>query len=278
MIVAITVAGGGLPCRLLNSVRGAFRRTTSMSRLRITLMTGLLWAGASLTHARELKASDPVRAALVDLARNTPATGLPADARLTLSRAWVDGSQAKVCALARRADGDLLIQDGRAQMKRVHLRKTGSKWDVERAERIVIGQKMTIDTACQQRSAEAVMADAIRILEAHPPTAGIKPSAPLASATCQKAPLRELRTQPSGPGVVALAGRSLLHTAPDANCLMGKHIVEGDKVVILGHTPGWTQVRYTHPLTGVITEGWLQSTRVRPGTQGDAQRQAALTR
>lgn len=249
-----------------------------MSRLLITLMTGLLWAGASLTYARELKASDPVRASLVDLARNTPASGLPADSRLTLSRAWVGGSQAKVCALARRADGDLLIQDGRAQMKRVQLRKLGSKWDVERAERIEIGPKMTIDTACQQRSAEAVMADAIRILEAHPPTAGIKPPVPLASATCQKAPLRELRTQPSGPGVVALAGRSLLHTAPDANCLMGKHIVEGDKVAILGHVPGWTQVRYTHPLTGVITEGWLQSVRVKPSTQGDAQRQTALTR
>ncbi|MBI5924073.1 MAG: hypothetical protein HY836_00570 [Aquabacterium sp.] len=248
-----------------------------MSRLLITLMTGLLWAGTSLTYARELKASDPVRASLVDLARNTPASGLPADARLTLSRAWVDGSQAKVCALARRADGDLLIQDGRAQMKRVHLRKTGSKWDVERAERIVIGPKMTIDTACQQRSSEAVMADAIKLLETHPPTAGIKPPAPLASAICQAAPLRELGAQPSGPGVVAQPGRSLLHTAPDANCLMGKHIVEGDKVVILGHAPGWTQVRYTHPLTGVITVGWLQRDRVKPGTHGDAQRQAALT-
>lgn len=240
-----------------------------MSRLRITLMTGLLWAGSPLTHARELKASDPVRASLVDLARSTPTPGLPADARLTLSRAWVDGQQAKVCALARRADGDLLIQDGRAQMKRVHLRKMGSKWDVERAERIVVGPKMTIDTACQQRSAEAVMADAISTLETHPPTAGIKPPAPLASATCQEATLHRVTTQPSSPGVVAQAGRSPLHTAPYATCLLGKHIVEGDKVMILGQVPGWTQVRYTHPLTHVVTQGWLQSERVRSSPDGD---------
>lgn len=240
-----------------------------MSRLRITLMTGLLWAGSNLALARELPASDPVRASLVDIARNTPLAGLPSDARLTLSRAWVDGPQAKVCALARRADGDLLIQDGRAQMKRVHLRKTGSKWAVEHAEHIVIGPKMTIDTACRQPSSEAVMADAIRMLQAHPPTAGIKTSANATKASCLATTQLATGKPLSAPGLVALPGRSLLHTAPDANCLMGKHIVEGDKVLIMSQVPGWTQVRYTHPLTMVVTTGWLKREQVKPLDRAD---------
>lgn len=240
-----------------------------MSRLRITLMTGLLWTGSPLTHARELPASDPVRASLVDIARNTPATGLPSDARLTLSRAWVDGPQAKVCALARRADGDLLIQDGRAQMKRVHMRKTGSKWAVEHAERIVIGPRMTIDTACRQPSSESIMAQAIRTLEAHPPTAGIKGSTNVTHANCQASTPAATGKPLPAPGIAALPGRSLLHTAPDANCLMGKHIVEGDKVLILSQLPGWAQVRYTHPLTKVVTTGWLKREQVKPLDSSD---------
>jgi hypothetical protein len=240
-----------------------------MSRLLITLVTGLLWAVTSTTHARELNPRDPVRASLVNMARDTPIEGLPSDSRMTLSRAWVDGSQATVCALARRADGDLLVQDGYLQMRRVYLRKRGSDWGVERAERIVLGPKMTIDTACKQLSPETIMAEAIKILEDHPPTAGIKAHTPVASRNCHDAAPRQASNQSTGPGLVALAGKSLLHTAPDTNCLMGKHIVEGDKVAILAHVPGWAQVRYTHPLTGAVTVAWLKSERVKLSASGE---------
>lgn len=244
-----------------------------MSRLLIPLMTGLLWAASPTVQARELPQRDPVRATLVNLARDTPASGLPADSRITLSRAWVDGAQAKVCAVARDANGDLLIQNGQLQMKRVQLSKRGSKWSVDHAERIVMGPKMTIDTACQQRSPDTMMADAIKMLNDHPPTAGLKNPPALASAACHDERVRPDSSPTDGPGVVAMPGRSLLHTAPDTNCLMGKHIVEGDKVVMLAHVPGWTQVRYTHPLTGVVTTGWLKSERVRAGV-GVEQRQS----
>lgn len=253
-----------------------------MSRLLIPLMTGLLWAASPIVQARELPQRDPVRATLVDLARDTPASGLPADARITLSRAWVDGAQAKVCAVARDANGDLMIQNGQLQMKRVQLSKRGSKWRVDHAERLVMGPKMTIDTACQQRSPDAMMADAIKLLNDHPPTAGIKATPALASAACHDESGKPDSKQPgqaSAPGVVALPGRSLLHTAPDQNCLMGKHIVEGDKVAILAHVPGWTQVRYTHPLTNVVTTGWLKSERVKPGVSDNTDRAStALSR
>ena len=236
-----------------------------MSRLLIPLMTGLLWAGSSTIHAHELKAGDPVRASLVDLARNTPTAGLPADSRLSLSRAWVEGSQAKVCALARGIDGDLLVQNGQLQIKRVNLHKRGSVWIAERSERIAMGPNKSIDTACGERSAEATMTAAIKMMEDHPPTAGITTKAPVAAANCQASEPKVASSESAGPGQVSLPGRSLLHTAPDLSCLTGKFIVGGDKVNILAHVPGWTRVRYTHPLTGAVTTGWLQSERVKAG-------------
>lgn len=246
------------------------RANPSMSRLLATLMTSLLWASASIAHAHQLVAPNPVRASLVDLARSAPTPGLPAYARLTLSRAWVEGSQAKVCALATAANGDLLVQDGHVQMKRVHLRKHGSRWGVERAERIVLGPNMSVEAACGQPSSETIMASAIKLLQTHPPASGggnssSKAKTPAATtANCHTAEEPGgATTQPTGPGSVSLPGRSLLHTAPDLACFMGKHIVGGDKVVILAHVPGWTRVRYTHPLTNIVTVGWLKSERVK---------------
>lgn len=241
-------------------------------RLFIALMAGLLWAGTLPCAARELNAHDPARASLVDLARHTPVAGRAADAGLTLSRAWIEGAHGKVCAVARRADGELLIQDGGLLMKRVELRKRGSgsdggaRWDVERAEWIAMSPDMSIDTACHQRSPEAVMADAIKVLEAHPPAAGIKaPSpSPLANASCPDTAPPADKANMIGPGVVAPAGRSRLHTMPDPRCLLGQHIVQGDKVAILAQVSGWTQVRYTHPRTHVVTVGWLKSERIKP--------------
>src|SRR3989338_7527935 len=115
-----------------------------MRRLPLTLTTSLLLAGAPLTQARELSAHDPVRASLVSLARDAQVDGLPSDSRLSFSLAWVDGAQAKVCAAARGANGDLLIQDGQLQLKRVLLQKRGSRWAVERAEHLVMGRNPSI--------------------------------------------------------------------------------------------------------------------------------------
>lgn len=235
-----------------------------MSRLPIALLAGLLFTGHSLTVASELKPLDPVRATLLNLARNTPTPGLPADSRLALARTWVDGTQAQVCAVARRADGELLVQDGRLQVKRVQLRKHGSRWAVEHTERVVVEPNMSMATVCNQRAPEIKMADAIRELEQHPPAAGIKAPSESATASCQaESGSRQVAPQPASPGVVSKAGRSKLHTVPDPNCLMGKHIVEGDKIVVQAQVPDWTQVRYTHPITGVVTVGWLKSERIK---------------
>ncbi|MDE2594087.1 MAG: hypothetical protein KGL57_07585 [Burkholderiales bacterium] len=241
-------------------------------RLFTALMASLLCAGALPCFAHELSARDPARASLVDAARNTRVSGLPADSSITLSRAWVEGSHGKVCAVARRADGELLIQDGDLQLKRVELRKRGSGWGVERAERMAMNPNMSLDEACHQPSSEAIMTAAIKGLQDHPPAAGIKTTTgPVASAACDE-PVRPLSSTPlSGPGLVVPAGRSLLHTLPDTQCRMGKHIVQGDKVVLLAQVPGWTQVRYTHPITHVVTIGWLKSERVKPNTSADSE-------
>ena len=251
-----------------------------MSRLPMTLLVGLLFTGPSITVASELKGPDPVRATLLNLARNTPTAGLPADTRIALAQTWVDGTQAKVCAVARRGDGELLVQDGRLQVKRVALRKHGSRWTVERTDRVVVEPNMSIATACGHRVPEVQMADAIRELEQHPPAAGIKAASTSSPVACQAQPVsKQAAKQNSNPGVVSKAGRSPLHTAPEQGCNMGKHIVEGDKVLILAQVPDWTQVRYTHPITGVVTIGWLKSERVRPSTtQAEGATQTALAR
>jgi hypothetical protein len=58
--------------------------------------------------------------------------------------------------------------------------------------------------------------------------------------------------------------------------------VEGDKIVVLARVPDWTQVRYTHPITGVITVGWLKSERIKLSDHGPnserSQTQTALSR
>lgn len=238
-------------------------------RLFTALMTGLLWVGVLPCTARELNAQGPARVSMVDVARNARVVGLPADSSITLTRTWVEGVHGTVCAVARRADGELLIQDGALQIKRVELRRRGATWAVERAERLVMATDMALDAACQQPSPEAVMANAIKTLEAHPSAAGIKVASTQTEAVCQEPALPSEPAKVIGPGVVAPAGRSLLHTAPDLRCRMGKHIVQGDKVVVLTQASGWTQVRYTHPITHVVTVGWLQSGRIKPQVSTD---------
>lgn len=246
-----------------------------MSRLLISVMTGLLWAGCATAHARELSAKDPVRASLISLARDAQADGLPSDSRLSFSLAWVDGTQAKVCAAARGANGDLLIEDGQLQLKRVLFQKRGSRWAVERAEHLVMKENQSIVAACGHDAPDTHLAAAIKEMDLNPPTAGVRVTAPANAANarqtanaanqpaCRDTEPKRASPQPSGAGVVGLPGRSLLHFAPDLACFMGKHIVGGDKVQILAHVPGWTRVSYTHPITHVTTQGWVKSERVR---------------
>ncbi|MBI3383886.1 MAG: hypothetical protein HY019_17920 [Aquabacterium sp.] len=252
-----------------------------MSRQLTLVMASLLCVGPLTAHARELNAADPVRASLVSLARDAQVDGLPSDSRLSFSLAWVDGAQAKVCAAARGANGDLLIQDGQLQLKRVLFQKRGSRWAVERAEHLVMGQNQSIVAACEHRSPDTHLAAALKEMDMNPPTAGVRaqPAAdaanapklantasstnPANAAHCRDTEPKRASPQPSGSGVVGLPGRSLLHFAPDLACFMGKHIVGGDKVQILAHVPGWTRVSYTHPITHVTTRGWVKSERVR---------------
>jgi hypothetical protein len=289
-----------------------------MSRLLIPLMTGLLWAGSSLTYARELELGDPTRLSLMDLARDTAVPGLPSDSRMTFNRVWADGPQARLCALATRLDGDLLIKDGRLLMKRVQFRKHGAKWEVERSERVTVPADQSVETACMQRApVESVMTAAVKEMDAYPPGAGGKAqrapvtdkaiataptsvatqpatektavastaspkptvwatAAPTGAARCNAEP-RQTSTEANGSGMIGLPGRSLLYTAPDQNCRSGKFIVSGDKVAILASMPGWMRVRYTHPLTGAVTTGWVTSDRVKT-TQRSDDNVAALAR
>lgn len=250
-------------------------KTTSLVCLRTRAMTCVLSAVCATSGARELDTNDPVRASLISQARDVQVAGLPSDSRLSLSLAWIEGGQAKVCAAARSADGDLLVQDGRLQLKRVVFQKRGSRWAVERAEHLVMGPDQSMPDACGQGAADTQMAAALKELDAHPPTAGIRNTPAVKAlahaangpaslqARCLYAEPKHAKPQPSGPGVVSLPGRSLLHFAPDLTCFMGKHIVGGDKVQILAHVPGWTRVSYTHPITHVTTQGWVKSERVR---------------
>lgn len=274
-----------------------------MSRLLIPLMTGLLWAGSSLTYARELELGDPTRLSLMDLARDTTVAGLPPDSRLTFNRVWAENTQARLCALATRLDGDLLIKDGQLLMKRVHFRKHGAKWEVERSERVAVPANQSVESACTQRApADSIMTAAIKEMDARPPGAGSVPkNAEQTPGVAQTAPAKAIitppttpakavamasampsagssrcsaepqasTTAPAEPGMIGVPGRSLLYTAPDQTCRSGKFIVSGDKVAILARVPGWARVRYTHPLTGAVTIGWMASDRVKPAQRND---------
>lgn len=233
-----------------------------MLHLRVVLITGMLWIGMGHSQARPLALGDPVRTTLVALARATPAEGLPTHAGLTLSRAWVTGASAQVCALSRERNGDLLIRDGQLQVKRVHFRKRGLRWDVAQAEYIALQADTSFDQACKQAPPDTLMADAIRMIHSHPPAAGIQAEKAVSSAHCNTADTAQAIAAPSGQGVVSSPGRSLLHTAPRIDCYMGKFVVKGDKVAVISHRPGWTLVRYVHPITDVLTVGWLKSHRV----------------
>jgi hypothetical protein len=238
-----------------------------MSRLLIAWMTGLLCAGTSAVSAGELPAGNGTRITLVALARQAATAGLPAAAPLSLRRVWAEGRDAEVCGLAMGRNGRLLLHKGQLQLKRVHLQQGhDGRWAVTRSERFDLAPESLIDNVCgSPRASEAYMLAAIDEMNAHPPTAGI----PAPAVHCEETPATPTAAGDIGPGVVSLPGRSLLHTAPDLGCRMGLHIVGGDKVMILARLPGWAQVRYTHPITGVVTVGWVRGQRVKLSAPSD---------
>ncbi|MDE2076335.1 MAG: hypothetical protein KGI91_04570 [Burkholderiales bacterium] len=235
-----------------------------MSRLLIASIAGLLWAGTSLCHAHQLKADDPTRIALVAQARTATVKGHLAPSALTMNRVWVEGAQAQACGIRADEYGAPLIVNGQMQLKRVQFRKRGGNWQVEHADRISLDPTASIDAACGQKSEESVMMAAIKDLEAHPPAAGLPTrSIHKPSESCEASEPKNTSSSETGPGFVGAKGRSLLHSAPDLSCYIGKFIVGGDKVSILSRVPGWARVSYTHPITHVTTVGWMKSDRVK---------------
>lgn len=226
-----------------------------MSRLFISLIAGLVWTGT--TCASDLGPGDPQRIALVALARGAHTTGLPTNAALSLRRAWTDGNRALVCAQAVEPSGQALMQRGRLQFKRVHYRKQGRQWQVTRTDRLSLAPHQAVDAVCGPTRADAVLAAAARTLEQAPTAAGQRQE-----AHRHPGPARAGHAFSGTEGFVSQPGRSLLHSEPDLSRRMGRHIVAGDKVRILARQPGWAQVSYTHPITGVTTEGWVKGHRV----------------
>lgn len=254
---------------------------TRMSRLLITLMTGLLGAGATVAQARPLKASDPNWMPIMAQARTAAVKDLPAGAKLTMNRVWLDGSQAQVCGVSADANGNPVVVGGRMQLKRVQLRKQSQGWLVEKTERVSMKPHDRMDSACGLAPAPAStdLAQAIQEMEKHPPAAGViqppkiaKPVTITAATTsnvipavtpaCASTEPKELSRSQTGAGVVTQKGRSLLHSSPDLSCYIGKFIVGGDKITILSRSAGWAKVSYTHPVTQVTTVGWLKDDRI----------------
>lgn len=246
-------------------MRSLTLRLTRMSRLLITLMIGLLGAGHVACEARQLKADDPVRIAMVSQARSTPVKGVPSDARLAMNRVWVDGSQAYACGVRADAHGAPVITDGHLQLKRVSFRKQGSRWQVERADQVDVSMHERIDLACSMKRNEPTMLAALRELESNPPAAGTASKRPAAPDTSCDAKPPGGTSKDTGTGRISKPGRSALHSAPSLSCYIGKFIVRGDKVNILARIAGWAQVSYTHPITQVTTVGWLKEDWVKLG-------------
>lgn len=226
-----------------------------MSRLFISLITSLLWAAAA--RAADLGPGDPQRIALVALARGAHATGLPPHTGLSLRRAWTDGDRALVCAQAVEPSGQAWVHRGRLQFKRVQYKKQGRRWQVTRADRLSLSPDQAVDAVCGPTRAEAILAAAARTIEQAPTASGQRQEAHHRRSTP-----RADNEADGAEGVVSQPGRSLLHSEPALSRRMGSHIVEGDKVRILARQPGWARVSYTHPITGVTTEGWVKGHRV----------------
>lgn len=264
-----------------------------MSRLPRHLTTGLLcgliWATSFDAHTRELRPSEPLRVTLVSLARQaTPSTPEPGG-KLSVRRAWASDTQAQLCALALDAQGQPVLDKGRFQLRRVRFERHQATWRVQRIDTAWLAADAPLDLACPRardnpgnpapggapthlaKVAPGGIDVAIADMARHPPTAGRAIQHAAQDSASDKAHCEGhlaasavTDTVAAGwpTGQIGPAGRSHLFTTPDTTCPMGKHLVQNDKVRIGATRNGWTQVRYTHPITNVVTVGWLPRQKV----------------
>ena len=245
--------------------------------LSAALACGLLSTPLISAHARELGAAEPLRVTLVSLARQASSASEAAP-KLSVRRAWASTDQAQLCALTLDASGAPVLKGGRFQLRRIQFQRQQGQWRVQRSDTHWLPAGGSLDAACPKSGssvspptqlAKSPSGDinlALAEMERHPPTAGLpgRPSDLRAEATC---PLKPASTTPATDvaswrsGRIEAEGRTHLFEAPDRACPMGKHLVQHDKVRI-GPTQGaWAQVQYTHPITQVVTVGWLPSQR-----------------
>lgn len=257
-----------------------------MSRLPCSLSASLLCCLLGATgvsaHARDLGSNDPLRVTLVSLARQasqTPAErGTEPAAKLSVRRAWASDAQAQLCALTLDASGAPILEGGRFQVRRILFQRQQGQWRVQRGDTRWLPAGGSLDAVCPKsgspvspptqlaRSSSDGINVALAEMERHPPTAGLPGalSELRGEATC---PLKPTPSTPAPdaaswkPGRIEAEGRTHLFDAPDRACPMGKHLVQHDKVRIGPAQGAWVQVQYTHPLTQVVTVGWLPGQR-----------------
>lgn len=246
-----------------------------MSRLSRHLTAGLLCsllsaAGGSV-QARDLGSQEPLRITLVSLARQSAHPGSDSALKLSVRRAWASDSQAQLCALTLDASGAPVLEGGRFQMRRIQFLRQQGQWRVQHSETRWLPAGGSLDAICPKsgtsaspptqlaQSGSGDINVALAEMERRPPTAGLPGSLRdlRAEATCPIKPEAPTNVADWKPGRIEAQGRTHLFDAPDHACRMGKHLVQHDKVRI-GPTQGaWVQVQYTHPITQVVTVGWL---------------------
>lgn len=215
-------------------------------------------------HAQDLAVGAPDRSAVIALARASDSMAAPSQAAGTgwsIRRVWSADGLAVVCAVAVNRQGHVALDaQGQLLMSRVHLSRSAAGWRVTEQDQMPLQASANVRQHCQPRASEATMLAALQELSAAPPTAGPSLSTSRPNE-CPPPPSTDAQADGT-PGRVSARGRSLLHNAPDLACRMGKHLVQGDKVLIEAQRPGWARVRYTHPITQVVTVGWIRSPRV----------------
>ncbi len=262
--------------------------------LTASLLCGLLWATTTAAQARELRPSEPLRVTLVSLARQATPPASEPGSKLSVRRAWASDTQAQLCALTLDAQGQPVLDKGRFQLRRVQFERHQAAWRVQRVDTTWLAADASLDAACPRardgRDTQGTDAPpthlakrtpsgievALAEMERNPPTAGLPGGRPADSAKdtahCEGPAASSTVTDTVAAawptGQISPVGRSHLFTAPDSTCPMGKHLVQNDKVRIGATRNGWTQVRYTHPITNVITVGWLPRQKV---VQAEAQ-------
>lgn len=253
-----------------------------MARLQNPLSAALLGCLLGTTtvgsQARELGSTEPLRVTLVSLARQANVSASEPGTKLSIRRAWATDSVAQLCALTLDAKGHPVLERGRFQLQRIQFQRQKGQWRVQRSDTSWLPAGGSLDAACPKTSdpmtsptqlAKATPTDinlALAEMERRPPTAGLPGSLrdQRAEASCTLKPTQPVEAADLAnwrAGRIEAEGRTHLFTAPDHACPLGKHLVQNDKVRI-GPTQGaWTQVRYTHPITQVVTFGWLPGQR-----------------